>query len=965
MADLKEIASLETLRKLLKDIDSGITSVDEEVIKLDKDLQSLAKTITTNATSLESLTKGQDKAVKTSKEVDKVGKQVIATEKKINEVQSASGKLLVAKKVKLQQVTAETKRAIIQENALKGSYQAINAALNANINKYKALSAEQRNNSKAGKSLLRSIQAQDKALKGLDGQLGRSQRKVGNYKGAIMSSAKSLTGAFGLVGGVMMFAKVLKDSLAAIMDYQKAQSSLQAVSGKTKDELKELTKQAKLLGSQTEFTATQVTELQISLAKMGLTIDEIDLSTKDILNFATAVGADLGDAATTAATSLRVFGADASRMGEFVATLGVATTKSALQFSDYNTILSTAGPIAKAYGFSLQDLIAFTGKLKDSGFDASKASTAFKNIMLNLADANGDLAKALGRTVTNSDELIEGLIELREKGVSLNETLELTDKRSVAAFNTFLEGAEGAGELRNSITDVNEELQIMVDKKLDNLAGDITKLSSAWEGMVRKAEGGVSALRGVVKFTNNLVIQASNLDLVFKRAAKLSGDQASRFFDFTLSQNKKRSRALKELLADYEKATATSLEVGKAAFQEELRDIGFGKKEAINIYDEFVKRRIAQIEIEKRAVIDAEEAKEDALKKAALTKADSARVAAAKAAKINKKAEEKALAELEKLLKESLELERKGGLDRAKAQEQALKVLEGLEQELVDEDEDAQDDITKNLEKELKKRLDAKEYEHDKTLDLIEEERQAKEDLAFATSDLVTEGFNLANTFIERKIVADEQARDIEIAGIENSSRTEEAKTKAKETVNAKYNEKLVVFQRKQAINEKIAAIFSIGINTAVAVSKSLANPILAAVIGIIGALQLAAVAAKPVPKFAKGTSKAPGEFIAGDAGRELMRLPTGQMQMVDQPTYFRGSTFKGSKIFNNKETEEIMSQTSHSGFSGFSDSGMLAELRGLRKDVRNSSKPIVDRAGNVIGVKERGSITKFVNTIR
>ena len=96
---------------------------------------------------------------------------------------------------------------------------------------------------------------------------------------------------------------------------------------------------------------------------------------------------------------------------------------------------------------------------------------------------------------------------------------------------------------------------------------------------------------------------------------------------------------------------------------------------------------------------------------------------------------------------------------------------------------------------ELKKRLEAKEEEHDATLDLIEDEKQKREDIAFATSDLLAEGFNLANTFIERKIVAEEQARAIEIAGIENSAMVEEDKIKAKEKVNSGYNEKIREFQ--------------------------------------------------------------------------------------------------------------------------------------------------------------------------
>jgi hypothetical protein len=58
---------------------------------------------------------------------------------------------------------------------------------------------------------------------------------------------------------------------------------------------------------------------------------------------------------------------------------------------------------------------------------------------------------------------------------------------------------------------------------------------------------------------------------------------------------------------------------------------------------------------------------------------------------------------------------------------------------------------------------------------------------------------------------------------------------------------------KKQAIVDKAAAIFSIGINTAVAVVKALPNVILSAVIGGIGILQAGIVASKPMPQFKDG----------------------------------------------------------------------------------------------------------------
>ena len=113
-----------------------------------------------------------------------------------------------------------------------------------------------------------------------------------------------------------------------------------------------------------------------------------------------------------------------------------------MSFSYLATALPIVGPVAKAFNFTIEDTLALLGKLADAGFDASMAATATRNILLNLADGSGKLAQALGKPVKNLPELVDGLKKLKEEGIDLNTTLELTDKRSVAAFNAFLTSAD-------------------------------------------------------------------------------------------------------------------------------------------------------------------------------------------------------------------------------------------------------------------------------------------------------------------------------------------------------------------------------------------------------------------------------------------------------------------------------------------------------------------------------------------
>ena len=190
-------------------------------------------------------------------------------------------------------------------------------------------------------------------------------------------------------------------------------------------------------------------------------------------------------------------------MERVVSVLGVATTKSALSFSSFETGLSTIAPVAAKFGFSIEDTTALLGQLANAGFDASSASTATRKILLNLADANGELAQELGRPIKSADDLAGALQELKEKGIDLGEALELTDVKSVSAFATFIEGSDSLVGFRDSITDVNQELKDMAEKKLDSVQGQLTLLGSAWDGFIlsmSEASGTTSILKNSIGF---------------------------------------------------------------------------------------------------------------------------------------------------------------------------------------------------------------------------------------------------------------------------------------------------------------------------------------------------------------------------------------------------------------------------------------------------------------------------------
>lgn len=311
--------------------------------------------------------------------------------------------------------------------------------------------------------------------------------------------------------GATFLVSSLGDSINKIREFEKANVVLAGILGVNRKEIKDLTATAISLGKTSKYTASQVTELQTELAKLGFEKHEIKESQRHILNFATALDANLGDAASLAGAALRAFNEDTSQTERYVSTMTIAANKSALGFGSLATAIPVVAPVANAFNFSIEDTLALLGNLSDSGFDAGSSATALRNILLNLADANGKLAKELGTPVRNLDDLVKGFKTLNDRGIDLARSLELTDKLSVAAFQTFLKGADKLVPLRDSLIDVGDELERVANDQMDNLDGAILSLQSSWEGLMLSFSNSAGPMKTVVDWVTKLVDGATNL----------------------------------------------------------------------------------------------------------------------------------------------------------------------------------------------------------------------------------------------------------------------------------------------------------------------------------------------------------------------------------------------------------------------------------------------------------------------
>jgi hypothetical protein len=158
---------------------------------------------------------------------------------------------------------------------------------------------------------------------------------------------------------------------------------------------------------------------------------------------------------------------------------------------------------------------------------------------------------------------------------------------------------------------------------------------------------------------------------------------------------------------------------------------------------------------------------------------------------------------------------------------------------------------------------------------------------------------------------------------------------------------------QRQAKYEKAQAMISIGISTAQAIMRAYsdAGPVLGIPLAImvagIGAVQLAAVAAKPLPEYEHGTDyHKGGPALVGEKRRELVLLPSGDSFITpNKPTIY--DLPKGTEVFPDltnlyagyaariPEAKErpVLVQFDASGIIN-SQNEMRDELRSFKKEV-------------------------------
>lgn len=259
---------------------------------------------------------------------------------------------------------------------------------------------------------------------------------------------------------------------------------------------------AQFMGQNTAFSATQAAEALNYMALAGYSTQQSMDMLPTVLNLAAAGNMDLArasDMVTDAQTALGLTFEETTAMTDQMAKTASTTNTSVEQLGD---AFLTVGATARSVSGGTKEMATVMGIMADNSIKGSEAGTHFRNIMLKITKMNNptkQMAEAMNELGISSDFFYDKAGNLRDlpsifqdldkamAGKSQREKDSLISRLfnsyDLAAVNSLLNTSKDRwNEVADAVAKAGGSAAQMADTQLDNLAGDITLLKSAWEG---------------------------------------------------------------------------------------------------------------------------------------------------------------------------------------------------------------------------------------------------------------------------------------------------------------------------------------------------------------------------------------------------------------------------------------------------------------------------------------------------
>ncbi len=530
-----------------------------------------------------------------------------------------------------------------------------------------------------------------------------------------------------------------------------------------------------------------------------------------------------------------------------------------------------------------------------------------------LADLEAVRFKALLDATQTEINTIKESKKLKEETL----TIDQIRAKTTDELNKYVKENQNVNKIsiQSNIQLINKELEAR-KKANETAVADAQKALEQFKSLINSIDAEIAKLQADLERRKIEVIPADSQKAQEDRIKALAdlnekaiSDEIAGKIKLVQEDDKLSTTQKNQAIAKYEELKAARLALAQFNEQNELNIISAAQIDRI----EAAAKQLDDLNIEQALVIEADkvEAANEAVAKSfedlgeAISKADfeaAKDAATARTASLNQ-----ALSDEANINKTRIENARDAELAKVKEGEAADEERAAINLKFNNQIENADKDLNDKLAANNKELNDTIETETQRAT----EARIAQTfEILDATKQLFSELSAIYDQFSEQRIGQIEAERDAQLESIdaqieqnaeylenrriseEEAAANEKALQEEKVRIEAAAQKKIREEKRKQAILDKAAAAFEIGLATAVAIVAAQKQPpplnaILTAIIATTSALQLAAVAAQPIPYRKGSKNTGSNEHLArvGEEGEELVWMPANSKVLPARQT--------------------------------------------------------------------------------
>lgn len=330
------------------------------------------------------------------------------------------------------------------------------------------------------------------------GILGRGFGQVGQ---AAVGLGSSVGGAAIAMGGLVGVAVGVGAAIAGVVkvgsEYTQQMSKVEALSGSNALQMAELGANARKLGAETRWSATNVAQAYEYMALAGWDSNQMIAASKPLLDLATAGALDLAKASDIVTDTMTPFGMKASEAGRAADVFALAQATANLNVEQLGETMKYAAPVAATFGLNIEETAAIAQIFANNGIKASMAGTALRAGLSRLAAPPKEAAKslsALNVTVKDSEGNMKPMNEiigqLHDGFGKLSESQQIAAAKAIfgeeayAGWIQVIKGGQPAfDDMVNTLETSEGSAKVMAETMANNLSGAVDGVKSRLENL--------------------------------------------------------------------------------------------------------------------------------------------------------------------------------------------------------------------------------------------------------------------------------------------------------------------------------------------------------------------------------------------------------------------------------------------------------------------------------------------------